>query len=149
MFQDLDIRYDNAWRRAEPSADSVALIRREDGILAELTDGRLAFPRFGQLSLPPGGWNGAMRLLWEKKPISSPNGRRVRVPRQQTGFRTPRIRPSVRTGAASPKGEGFGGYNLRSTGTWVPRMRYSRRRSARVSTAGTGPPASAAAAASP
>ena len=50
MFQDLDIRYDNAWRRAEPSTDSVALIRREDGILAELTDGRLAFPRFGQLS---------------------------------------------------------------------------------------------------
>jgi NAD+ diphosphatase len=50
MFQDLDIRYDNAWRKAAPEADSVALIRREDGILAALSDGRLAFPAFGQLS---------------------------------------------------------------------------------------------------
>lgn len=50
MFQDLDIRYDNAWRRATPEADSVALIRREDGILAALEEGQLSFPRFGQLS---------------------------------------------------------------------------------------------------
>lgn len=50
MFQDLDIRYDNAWRRATPEADSVALIRREDRILAALAEGQLAFPRFGQLS---------------------------------------------------------------------------------------------------
>lgn len=50
MFQDLDIRYDNAWRRATPEADSVALIRQGDGILAALAEGQLAFPRFGQLS---------------------------------------------------------------------------------------------------
>ena len=50
MFQDLDVRYDNAFRRVEPDADSVALIRRGDGILAGVCDGQMTLPRFGQLS---------------------------------------------------------------------------------------------------
>ena len=50
MFQDLDIRYDNAWRRAAPEAGSVALIRRGDEILAAGSSGQLSFPAFGQLS---------------------------------------------------------------------------------------------------
>ena len=50
MFQDLDVRYDNAWRRAVPEADSIALIRQGDAVLAALSEGQLAFPRFGQLS---------------------------------------------------------------------------------------------------
>ena len=53
MFQDLDnIRYDNAFRQGQPTADSVALIRRGDGILADLTEGRLRLPRFGELPEP-------------------------------------------------------------------------------------------------
>ncbi len=50
MFQDLDVRYDNAFRQTEPKADSLALLRREDGVLASLREGRLTFPRFAQLS---------------------------------------------------------------------------------------------------
>lgn len=50
MFQDLDIRYDNAWRKAAPAENSPALIRWEDGVLAALEDGQIRFPRFGQLS---------------------------------------------------------------------------------------------------
>lgn len=50
MFQDLDVRYDNAFRHDEPAEDSVALIRRGDGILAALRDGQMCLPCFGQLS---------------------------------------------------------------------------------------------------
>ena len=50
MFQDLDVRFDNAFRQAEPSVDSIALIRQADAILATLEDGLLRFPRFEQLS---------------------------------------------------------------------------------------------------
>lgn len=50
MFQDLDVRYDNAFRHELPAEDSVALIRRGDGILAALRDGQLTFPCFAQLS---------------------------------------------------------------------------------------------------
>lgn len=50
MFQDLDVRYDNSYRPAAPGPEDVALIRREDGVLAALSEGQLRFPRFGQLS---------------------------------------------------------------------------------------------------
>lgn len=50
MFQDLDVRYDNAFRRTEPKADSVVLLRRADGVLTGPGAEGLCFPRFGQLS---------------------------------------------------------------------------------------------------
>ena len=50
MFQDLNVRFDNAFRPgARPGADSVALIRREDGVLARYGAQGLEFPRFGDL----------------------------------------------------------------------------------------------------
>lgn len=50
MFQDLgDIRYDNAFRRAEPRPEALALLRRGDGILAGAADGTLRLPRFAEL----------------------------------------------------------------------------------------------------
>ncbi len=53
MFQDLDnIRYDNAFRQGQPTEHSVALIRRGDGILADLAEGRLRLPRFAELPEP-------------------------------------------------------------------------------------------------
>ena len=50
MFQDLDCRYDNAFRREEVCAGSVALIRRADAILAVPEAGALRFPFYEQLS---------------------------------------------------------------------------------------------------
>ena len=50
MFQDLNVRYDNAFRRAEPDEHAVALIRTGEAIAAAQEDGMLRFPRFGQLS---------------------------------------------------------------------------------------------------
>ncbi|MBR6120281.1 MAG: NAD(+) diphosphatase [Oscillospiraceae bacterium] len=50
MFQDLgDIRYDNAFRRLSPEPESLALLRRGDGLLAGTADGTLRLPRFGEL----------------------------------------------------------------------------------------------------
>lgn len=50
MFQDLDVRYDNSFRRAEPTENDVALLRQGDAIFASVQDGKLTFPCFGQLS---------------------------------------------------------------------------------------------------
>ena len=50
MFQDLDVRYDNAFRRAEPGAESLALLYRGDAVLARTEGGQLCLPRFGALS---------------------------------------------------------------------------------------------------
>lgn len=50
MFQDLDIRYDNAFHKgAVPAADDAALIWRENGVLARLRGDRMEFPRFAEL----------------------------------------------------------------------------------------------------
>ena len=50
MFQDLNVRFDNAFQRgARPGADSPALIRREEGLLARIGAHGLEFPRFGEL----------------------------------------------------------------------------------------------------
>ncbi len=50
MFQDLDVLYDNSFRRSAPDADSAALIRSKDGVLAARKDGLLRLPGFGELS---------------------------------------------------------------------------------------------------
>lgn len=50
MFQDLDLRYDNAFRRETPTPDSLALIYRGDAVLAWNEAGRLTLPTFGALS---------------------------------------------------------------------------------------------------
>ena len=50
MFQDLDIRYDNAFHKgAVPAADDAALIWRENGVLARLRGDRMEFPHFAEL----------------------------------------------------------------------------------------------------
>ena len=53
MFQDLDVRYDNAFRRETPGPDSVALIFKGDAVLARNEEGRLTLPRFGELAGAP------------------------------------------------------------------------------------------------
>lgn len=49
MFQDLDVRFDNAFRRAAPEAADTALLFREDTVLARSAGGRLSLPGFGAL----------------------------------------------------------------------------------------------------
>lgn len=49
MFQDLDVRYDNAFRRAAPEAADTALLFREDAVLTRSADGRLGLPGFSVL----------------------------------------------------------------------------------------------------
>ena len=52
MFQDLRVRYDNAFRSIRPEDDSVALIRREEGLLARYGSRGLEFPVFSELPEP-------------------------------------------------------------------------------------------------
>ena len=50
MFQDLNIRFDNSFHRAEPADDDLALLYRGDAVLARTADGCLELPCFGELS---------------------------------------------------------------------------------------------------
>lgn len=74
MFQDLDVRYDNAFQRLRPTSDSVALIRKGDGVLAASEGGRLRFPRFGELSPTAQGleWRYGFTLGEERYFLLSP-----------------------------------------------------------------------------
>lgn len=49
MFQDLDVRYDNSFRRDRPTPESCALIYRGDAVLAKKEGGALRLPSFGAL----------------------------------------------------------------------------------------------------
>ena len=50
MFQDLNIRYDNSFRKESPAPESVALIFSGDAVLAKREDGRLSLPTFAELA---------------------------------------------------------------------------------------------------
>ena len=99
MFQDLDARYDNAFRRAAPAAESIALLYREDGVLARVSGGALELPRFGDLSPAARGldWRYAFSL-----------GERECFAADWAGIETPLIRHGCAV-TPSPEGEGFGG----------------------------------------
>ena len=98
MFQDLDARYDNAFRRAAPAAESIALLYREDGVLARVSGGALELPRFGDLSPAARGldWRYAFSL-----------GERECFAADWAGIETPLIRHGCAV-TPSPEGEGFG-----------------------------------------
>ncbi len=49
MFQDLDVFYDNAFRRLSPSGDSTVLVFHQDSILARTGSGTLELPSFAEL----------------------------------------------------------------------------------------------------
>lgn len=53
MFQDLDIRYDNSFRKETPTPNSIALIYRGDAVLAKKQDGLLTLPTFAELGGAP------------------------------------------------------------------------------------------------
>jgi NAD+ diphosphatase len=99
MFQDLDIRYDNSFRRETPASDSLALICRGDAVLAKKEDGLLTLPSFAELTGAPE--EGAFRYAFTL-------GDRSFFLADWEKTETPLIRPSVRTGAPSPEEEGFG-----------------------------------------
>ncbi len=52
MFQDLEMAYDNAFRKLPPSDDGVALIFRGDAVLACGDAAALRLPRFSELPAP-------------------------------------------------------------------------------------------------
>ena len=50
MFQDLDVRFDNSFQKTAPAEDSLALLFRDDAVLARTEEDRLTLPDFAALS---------------------------------------------------------------------------------------------------
>ena len=97
MFQDLDVLYDNSFRMIKPTPNSLALIYQGDAVLAKKEDGFITFPTFAELSGAPG--ESAFRYAFTL-------GERAYFLADWPEDGTPLIRPSVRTEAPSPEGEG-------------------------------------------
>jgi NTP pyrophosphohydrolases containing a Zn-finger, probably nucleic-acid-binding len=98
MFQDLDVYFDNSFQQTAPQQDSAALIYRGDSVLARTEDAALCLPSFAELpeqadALP---FCYAFTL-----------GSRSFFLADWAEDEATLIRPNVRTGAASSKGEGF------------------------------------------
>ena len=53
MFQDLDLQYDNSFRKERPKPESFALIYKGDAVLAKAEDGSLTLPTFAELAGAP------------------------------------------------------------------------------------------------
>ena len=96
MFQDLDIVYDNAFRRLKPEEGNFALLFQEDSVLAHTSEERLTIPRFGALPEAAGAlqWRYAFSLGTEHFFLAGADRAAPDVPRSSSA-------------AAFPETEGF------------------------------------------